>query len=323
MLNQIDLSRVDLNLLVLFEVVMEERHVGRAAERLRLSPSAVSHGLGRLRRLLQDPLFLRNPKGVAPTERAAEVAAPIADILARTRGVLASAEPFDPARSSRRFVIAGSDGTLGVLAPRLIAATAQAAPRVRFGFRDLLPRFETAFEGLDAREFDIAVAPLETGPDRFVRRPLFKDDFVIAMRRGHKLGKRLTLESYCAARHVLVSYGGDPHGFMDQLLAERGLRREVALTVPSFLAALSAAAASDFLTAAPARLAEEYAVRLGLVLAPAPLPVTIPTEIAAFASRAAMVDAGVAWLMALLERSAGETRARQPEPRRAGSRSKR
>src|SRR5918997_6391986 len=105
MLKETDLSRVDLNLLVLFATVLEERHVGRAAARLNLSPSAVSHGLGRLRRLLKDPLFLRTPKGVVPTARATELAEPIAEILARVRNVVATAEPFDPATSTRRFTI--------------------------------------------------------------------------------------------------------------------------------------------------------------------------------------------------------------------------
>src|SRR3990170_2835926 len=99
MLNEIDLSRVDLNLLILLEVVLKERHVGRAAVRLNLSPSAVSHGLRRLRRVLDDPLFLRTPKGVVPSARAAELAEPIADILARVKHVIASAEPFAPATS--------------------------------------------------------------------------------------------------------------------------------------------------------------------------------------------------------------------------------
>ena len=104
MLNQVDLSRADLNLLVLFETVLEERHVGRAADRLKLTPSAVSHGLGRLRRLLNEPLFLKTPKGVVPTDRAARLSASIADVLARARSVLSSAAPFDRATSTRRFV---------------------------------------------------------------------------------------------------------------------------------------------------------------------------------------------------------------------------
>jgi DNA-binding transcriptional LysR family regulator len=104
MLNRISLSRVDLNLLVLFHTVLEEGHA-RAAGRLNLTPSAVSHSLGRLRYLFNDPLFLRTPKGVVPTARALELGEPVADILARVGRVMASAAPFDAATSSRRFVI--------------------------------------------------------------------------------------------------------------------------------------------------------------------------------------------------------------------------
>jgi DNA-binding transcriptional LysR family regulator len=88
--NGIDLRRVDLNLLVLFQAVLEERHVGRAADRMSLTPSAVSHGLGRLRRLLNDPLFLKTPKGVVPTARAAQLSVPIGDLLARARSVISA-----------------------------------------------------------------------------------------------------------------------------------------------------------------------------------------------------------------------------------------
>src|SRR5262245_10637341 len=121
MLNETDLSRADLNLLVLFQVVLETRHVGRAASELNLSPSAVSHGLGRLRRLLTDPRFLRPPKGVVPTERASELAEPIADVLARVRRVISTAAPFDPATSTRRFTIGAPDGASAVLLFPLLA----------------------------------------------------------------------------------------------------------------------------------------------------------------------------------------------------------
>ena len=130
MLNQIDLSRADLNLLVLFEAVLDERHVGRAAARLNLTPSAVSHGLGRLRRLLNDPLFLRTPKGVVPTARALELVEPIADILERVRHVVSTAEPFDASTSRRRFVVGAPDGALAVFLPPLLARLREAAPGV-------------------------------------------------------------------------------------------------------------------------------------------------------------------------------------------------
>nr|WP_260682786.1 LysR family transcriptional regulator [Rhizobium laguerreae] len=140
MLNQIDLSRIDLNLLVLFETVMEERHVGRSGQRLNLSPSAISHGLGRLRTLLGDPLFLKTPKGVVPTDRAEELAAPTADILARVRSVVATAEPFDPARSQRRFTIGAPDGVSSVFLPPLLDLLAKSAPGIAISIRQLLPR---------------------------------------------------------------------------------------------------------------------------------------------------------------------------------------
>ena len=139
MLNETDLSRADLNLLVLFEAVLETRHVGRAAEKLNLSPSAVSHGLGRLRRLLSDPLFLRTPKGVVPTERASELAEPIAEILARVRRVISTAEPFDPATSTRRFTIGAPDGASAVFLVPLLAALRRSAPAIDISVRQILP----------------------------------------------------------------------------------------------------------------------------------------------------------------------------------------
>src|SRR5689334_5878515 len=139
MMNKINLARADLNLLALFEVIFSERHLGRAAARLNLTASAVSHGLSRLRRLLNDPLFLRVPKGVMPTARAMALAEPIADVLARARNVLATAEPFDPARSKRRFVIGAPDGVALVLLSPLLARLQDRAPGIDIGVRQLLP----------------------------------------------------------------------------------------------------------------------------------------------------------------------------------------
>ena len=139
MLKTAHLSRIDLNLLVLFHVVHEESHVGRAAERLSLTTSAVSHGLGRLRRLLNDPLFLRTPKGVVPSARADELAGPIADIIARAGAVIASAEPFDAARSRRRFTIGAPDAISSVLLTPLLEALARQGPGIDVGIVQLLP----------------------------------------------------------------------------------------------------------------------------------------------------------------------------------------
>jgi len=298
MLNEIDLSRADLNLFVLFEAVLEERHVGRTATRLNLTASAVSHGLGRLRRMLNDPLFLKHPKGVVPTARAMELAPVIGDILACARAVVGSAQRFDPATSRRRFVLGAPDGVSGVVLTPLLAELARSAPGVDLSIRAMMP--QTALADLDAREVDIAIQPLEDLPPRFASARLYDEAFVIAMRAGHPLAGGLTLETYVAASHLLVSLTGDPWGNVDRDLRAQGLARRVALTVPNFLSALAAAAETDLLAAVPQRLADIYAARLGVTLVEAPLPFG-RSQIRAIATRSAMADAGVAWLLQTLE----------------------
>jgi DNA-binding transcriptional LysR family regulator len=313
MLNQIDLSRTDLNLLALFEVVLDERHVGRAAERLNLSPSAVSHGLGRLRRLLNDPLFLRTPKGVVPTARATELAEPIADILARVRTVVSTAKPFDPATSTRRFTIGAPDGVSAVVAPPLLAALRERAPHIDISVRQLLPphagaAFERAWQpalaDLDARAIDIAIVPLHDIPARFVERTLYEEEFVIAARAGHPYARQPTLDRFCRTRHLLVSLTGNAHGFVDEALAERGRARRIALTVPNFMMALAIVAETDLIAALPKQLVALHAARFGVAIAKAPLPLR-RDRIRAIASKAAMMDAGVAWLFGVLQDTQG------------------
>ena len=320
MLHQIDLSRVDLNLLVLFETVMEERHVGRSASRLNLSPSAVSHGLGRLRGLLGDPLFLRTPRGVVPTDRAVELAAPVAEILARVRSVVASAEPFDPARTKRRFVIGAPDGASAVFLPPLLEVLHRGAPGIDIGIRQLLPRqgetsplpaWSDVISELEARVMDVAVIPVDDAPERFLRRTLYEEDFVIAMRVGHRFARETGIEAYCAMEHLVVSQTGDAHGFVDIALAERGLSRRIALTVPNFMFALAVLAETDFVSALPRRFVATHARRFGVIAVDAPL--VLPRfQISAVVPKVAMMDAGIAWLVGQLERAGLAVRPSSP-----------
>jgi DNA-binding transcriptional LysR family regulator len=323
MLNEIDLSRADLNLLVLFETVLAERHVGRAALRLNLSASAVSHGLGRLRRLLNDPLFLRTPKGVVPTARAAELAAPVADILARVRSVVSTAQPFDPKRSSRRFTIGAPDGVSAVILPAFLAELRRAGPGIDIGVRQILPAparvWKTSFDDLEARAMDIAIIPADDIPARFSERILYEEDFVVAMRAGHPFGKKPTLERYCATQHLVVSLTGDAHGFVDELLAQQGRSRRIALTVPNFMFALATLAETELIAALPRTFVAVHGKHFGVVGMKAPLPLD-RSRIRAVAPRAAMADAGLAWLFDVLGR-AGQAVATQSNrlPRRPSS----
>lgn len=323
MMNPIDLSRTDLNLLVLFETVMHERHVGRAASRLHLSPSAVSHGLGRLRTLLNDPVFIKTPRGVTPSDRAVALQTPVAEILARVRGVLSTTAPFDARTSRRSFTIGAPDGVSAVFLPALVAHLRRAAPLIDVRLPQLLPRpnetsaeaaWLDAFAALDARTLDLAVIPADAAPARFAMRRLFQESFVIAARAGHAWLTKPTLADFCAAGHLVVSNTGDPHGFVDAALAERGMSRRVALTAPSFMLALPLLAESDAIAALPRRFFDLHGARFGLGCARPPLPLPRFTLHIA-APKPALQDAGVAWLVDALVDVGGGGRPHGPARR--------
>jgi DNA-binding transcriptional LysR family regulator len=312
MLNEIDLSRADLNLLTLFAVVLEERHVGRAAARLNLTASAVSHGLGRLRRLLNDPLFLRTPKGVVPTARALELAEPIADVLVRARRVIGSSAPFAAATSRRRFAIGAPDGAAAVFLPPLLADLGRLAPGVDVSVRHI--HRDTALAELDARAVDLAIVPVDDIPARFVARMLYEDDFVIAMRVGHSFARHATLERYCAMSHLIVSLTGDTRVYVDDVLAKRGLSRRVALTVPNFMLALAIISETDHIAALPRALLTMHGKRFGVRGVEPPLSLR-RFQLRCIAPKAAMMDAGLAWFFDVLEHSVRKQGARRPASR--------
>lgn len=314
MLNQIDLSRTDLNLFVLFEAVMEELHVGRAAGRLNLTASAVSHGLKRLRVLLDDPLFLRTPRGVTPTQRATELAPSIAELLARTRRIVSTAAPFEPSTTTRRFSIAAPDGVSAVFLVPLMHVLADTAPKVGVSFRQLLPRGDTGtpelawrdtFDALDAREMDIAVIPIPDAPARFHTRTILAEQFVIAMRKGHPYAERPGLDRYCRMQHLVVSHTGDPHGAVDAILAQKGLSRTVTMTVPNFMFALATLAETDLIAALPARFVATHGKRFGIVSVPPPIKL-MTYQLTLVAPQVAMMDAGLAWMVQTIADAAGQ-----------------
>ena len=271
MLHEINLSRIDLNLFVLFEAVREEA-MSAAPPSAQPVRSAVSHGLSRLRRLLNDPLFLRTPKGVVPTVRAEELAVPIAEILAQARRVVATAEPFDPhrhrgasrsarptarwPRSCRRCSTA--------FAHRHRRSTSASGKSCRCQACWDRPCMEHWLADLESRALDIAILPVDRAPPRFSLRPLFDEEFVIGMRKGHPFARQPTLDRYCDARHLVVSMTGDPFGFVDKALQEHGRSRRIAMTVPNFMLALALVAESDLLAALPQSLLSRNTKRFGL-----------------------------------------------------------
>jgi DNA-binding transcriptional LysR family regulator len=316
MLNPAQLLRIDLSLLVLFTTVLEEGHVARAADKLNLTPSAVSHGLNRLRLLLQDPLFLKTPKGVNPTERALALAAPVAEILKRVENVIISSAPFDPKTSERRFAIGAPDAILSNFLTPLLELLSHEAPGIDLRLIHLMPQhhgrptsavWDTVLSELDAQKLDLALLPIERTPPRFLAKPLYDEVFVVAMRKGHPYARKPSLKNYLKQRHMLVSAIGDAHGVVDEMLAAKNLSRRIALTVPNFMLALTQLAETDLISTLPGRFLKYQAERFGLETCAAPFSWDSGTP-HLVTSKAAMQDAGIAWMFDAIMRCFGEQR---------------
>lgn len=261
---------------------------------------------------MKDPLFLRHPKGVVPTDRARLLAAPVAEVLERARQVMSQAEIFDAATSRRRFMIGAPDGASAVLLPPLLARLRREAPGIDLGVRNLVGRFEEAFAELDAKFLDIALVPLPEVPARFVTRSLYQEDFMLVARKGHSLAKNCTLPRYAAAPQVMVSMNGDPHGLVDVLLAKRKHTRRVVLTVPNFMQALAIVSESDLVAALPRHFVAKHASRYDVVSFEPPLPL-LSSPIIAVAPQVATRDGGLAWLLDLLASTAKTIKVKQPK----------
>jgi len=244
-MNEIDIRRADLNLLVVFETLMNERHVGRAAARLSLSQSAVSHALGRLRMLFDDPLFTRHPRGIEPTRRSLALYQNVADILDRARAILVSDPPFSPERS-HRFTIGQTDGSMPILVT-LMERLRTKAPNI-----ELLVRWVDAagvIPAIDRQEVDLAFAvmPPVRLPVRIEKTPALKTNYVCIAHRDHPAVRRppRTLDAFASLPHLAISPHGAAISRVDGLLADVGLRRNTVLTIPHFLAAPLIVAKTD------------------------------------------------------------------------------
>jgi DNA-binding transcriptional LysR family regulator len=291
-----DLSRIDLNLLRLFEALWIERHVGRAAARMALSQSATSHALGRLREALGDELFVRNPKGVEPTARATALAPAIAEALAALRKIFAPTGPFDPAQLARKITIGATDYAAFVVIAPALAAVQAAAPNL--DLRIVPVDQASVIDALDGGQFDLAIGNFPAAPKRHVSRTLYQERFVGIVRRSHpKLDRRgrMSLSAFVATPHALVSLRGDPHGLVDEALAQRGLKRRVALTVAHFLALPFVVAASDMVGLLAQRAALRLSESAGVTMFKPPLDLpSWDVQILAHEQRAE--EPTIAWL---------------------------
>lgn len=238
-----DLRRIDLNLLVVLDALLSERHVSRAAQRLAMSQPAVSHALGRLRELFGDPLLVRVKSRMQLTSLALELAPKLQASLDQVRGVIGG-PAFEPVRSRRHFRLGMSDYGAWVVLPALLRQQQALAPGVSFGIVQE-PRLETARQVAEG-QLDCALGVFPLLPEGVRARRLFEERFVCVCRRSlFDRPDGLSLDRYLAARHVRVSLQDNPAEEVDSALEKRGLRRQVALTLPHFTVAPALLAGTD------------------------------------------------------------------------------
>ncbi|OAI30591.1 LysR family transcriptional regulator [Methylosinus sp. R-45379] len=271
-----ELRNFDLNLLITFDVLMEELSVSRAAERMYVTQSAMSHALQRLRQQFDDPLLVRGAGGMKPTERALSLAGPVKALLRDANTLIQEPESFDASESRRRFNIAATDYMDLLVAPLLMERIDSTAPGVDIHIKRTqqpFPEHDLEYGELDVvLGFDAVLKPATY----LAREKLFEDRMVSVVRRGHpKSGvKDLTLDDYLAMKHMLISRTGTRFGVIDDWLAERGLSRRVALTVPHFLSAPLIVAQTDMELSLPERIANCFLAQAPLTILS--LPIELP-----------------------------------------------
>lgn len=303
------MSEVDLNLLRVFDAILEEGSVTRASQRLGLTQSAISHALGRLRHHFDDPLFVRTSSGMTPTARALEIGPRVHTALTELRTALQPSQ-FDPAASDRRFVVATGAYGCAILAPPIAAALALRAPRAELLIR---PPEADVVEQLDGRRTDFALRVDAGAPERVAATVLFSEDLVWAVRPDHPLGNKPTVEELAAIPHVVIATRNPPsearsmvadatweslRPFQDAL-AQRGLSQRIGVTVPDIYSAIAVTARSDMATLAPRRLGQ-MAESLGALRLIEPPHETPALRISLMVLRERLSEPALAWMHELL-----------------------
>ena len=252
---------LDLNLLRVFDQVMAERNLTRAARNLAMTQPAVSNALNRLRDALGDRLLVRSGYGVEPTPRALALWPAVSDALRQLETSIAPKD-FSPDRATNAFTLAMADATAAEVVPGLVEILERDAPGISIRMVPLTTRdprrlLEEGAVDLAVGFFPAVLADLTAqeqggGMASFEHQRLYDGHYVCVMRRGHALAEEaLTLDRFCAARHMLVSFSGRPYGFIDEALASLGRQRRVVLTVNQFFTAGLVVETSDLLTVLP------------------------------------------------------------------------
>ncbi|OUM00850.1 LysR family transcriptional regulator [Variovorax sp. JS1663] len=300
-----ELNEIDLNLLVVFQQLLIDRRVSKVATSLGLSQPGVSNALARLRKLTDDPLFLRTPKGMEPTPFAQQLAEPTARALQVIHAAINQRVSFDPATSKRAFTVGMTDIGEIYFLPRLMKELAHVAPGVSLStVRNTSVNLQDAME---AGHVNLAIGLLPQLKAGYFQRRLFRQRYVCMFRRGHPLDKRrISLDEFSAAEHVMVISEGTGHGQADELLRRQAVARKIVLTVPHYVAVGHILHDSDLVATVPERLAQALVTPFGLsyVHHPAKLP---EITINLFWHERYNKDPANVWLRALIIQLHGES----------------
>jgi LysR family transcriptional activator of mexEF-oprN operon len=306
-----NLERIDLKLLVAFDALISEGSVTRAAVKVGIGQSAMSHALARLRAAFGDELLVRAPGGMQPTPRALALIDPVRTALGQIEAIVAPPKPFDPATAVRQFTLGMSDSTELLLMPRLVAHLREVARGVTLLLRNV-DRYRI-LQDLDAGRVDLGIGLFEDGKTHHKRRLLNRETYLCIFN-PELVGVTppISLEDYVRLPHVLTSLVESAHGVVDVALEKLGLSRVIALTSPRFTAVPFVVRQAPVIATVHSRVALFFADSMGLAVSPP--PVELPEVAISMMWHASFDrDPAVKWLRDVIREVRGDWRPRRAE----------
>lgn len=262
-----NVSKMDLNLLVYLDVLLREKNVTRAANRLNITQPAMSNGLKRLRDLLNDPILVRTSDGMVPTERAKELAPVVRGILLTLEETLQPNKDFEPEHSHRVFRIMASDYAASTLIPALLKRLRAEAPTTSL---DIMTPSDVTFHDVENGKVDMAINRFDQLPQSFHQKTIWRDSFACLVHKQNPIHTHFNLDSYLKAQHIWVSKTGfgvgvgmDPAdvqklGWVDEALAKFGKQRNISVFTRNYHVAMHLAVETDLIATLPLRAAQLY-----------------------------------------------------------------
>ncbi len=260
-----NISKIDLNLLIYLDVLLREKNVTRAASQLNITQPAMSNGLKRLRTLFNDPILVRTSDGMVPTERARALAPSIRKILLELEEALQGEEEFNELNSQRVFRIMASDYAASTLIPALLKLLNKVAPNITI---DIMTPSDVTFHDVEAGKIDMAINRFDELPQSFHQKAIWRDSFSCLLSADNPVVSKFNLNSYLAAKHVWVSKTGfgvgvgmDPKdvqklGWVDEALARLGKKRDIKVFTRNYNVAMQLAFEDDLIATLPSRAAQ-------------------------------------------------------------------